>query len=241
MPMDPAANRFSGLSPLRSALLALEEMQARLTESERGRTEPIAIIGMGCRFPRADDPAGFWSLLHNGVDAVGEVPASRWKMEDYYDSDPDKPGVMETRWGGFLDDVDRFDPEFFGISPREAAAMDPQQRLLLEVSWEALESAGQGPANLTECRTGVFVGLTGDEYSRLFYRRNNLSLLDVYFASGIARSVAGGRISYTLGIQGPNLSIDTACSSSLVAVRGLVRSMNSNFGFNPRNVMLASG
>jgi len=218
MPMDPAANRFSGLSPLRSALLALEEMQARLTESERGRTEPIAIIGMGCRFPRADDPAGFWSLLHNGVDAVGEVPASRWKMEDYYDSDPDKPGVMETRWGGFLDDVDRFDPEFFGISPREAAAMDPQQRLLLEVSWEALESAGQGPANLTECRTGVFVGLTGDEYSRLFYRRNNLSLLDVYFASGIARSVAGGRISYTLGIQGPNLSIDTACSSSLVAV-----------------------
>ena len=125
---------------------------------------------------------------------------------------------MSTRWGGFLDDIDQFDAEFFGISPREAAAMDPQQRLLLEVAWEALEDAGQGPHELGACQTGVFVGITSDEYAQLFHRQRNLSVFNAYFASGIARSVAGGRVSYTLGIQGPNLSIDTACSSSLVAV-----------------------
>ncbi len=215
--MDSSAHR-SNLSPLKQALLALEEMEARLAESERGRTEPIAIIGMGCRFPGAENPASFWRLLHNGEDAVREIPSSRWKIDDYYNPDPDAPGKMSTRWGGFLDGVDRFDPEFFGISPREAVAMDPQQRLLLEVAWEALENAGQGPAHLKECQTGVFVGMTSDEYAQLFHRQNDLSVFNAYFASGVARSVAGGRISYTLGIQGPNLSIDTACSSSLVAV-----------------------
>lgn len=215
--MGSPANR-SGLSPLKQALLALEEMEARLAESERPRVEPIAVIGLGCRFPGADNPDAFWQLLHNGVDAVREVPSSRWKIEDYYDPNPDAPGKMSSKWGGFLDQVDRFDPEFFGISPREAVAMDPQQRLLLEVSWEALERAGQGPAQLAQCQTGVFIGMTSDEYAQLFHRQNDLNVFDTYFASGIARSVAGGRISYTLGIQGPNLSIDTACSSSLVAV-----------------------
>ena len=216
--MDPISNRFQNLSPMKRALLAMEEMQARLAETDRARTEPIAIIGMGCRFPGSDNPEHFWDLLKNGRDAVGETPASRWNNDDFYDPDPDKPGKMSTRWGGFLDQVDQFDPEFFGISPREAAAMDPQQRLLLEVVWEALENAAQNPRNLATCRTGVFVGITGDEYAQLFYRSDDLSMFSAYFASGIARSVAGGRISYTLGIQGPNLSIDTACSSSLVAI-----------------------
>ena len=215
--MGSPANR-SALSPLKQALLALEEMEARLAESERPRIEPIAVIGLGCRFPGAENPDAFWRLLHNGVDAVREVPPSRWKIEDYYDPNPDAPGKMSSKWGGFLDQVDRFDPEFFGISPREAVAMDPQQRLLLEVSWEALERAGQGPTQLAQCQTGVFIGMTSDEYAQLFHRQNDLNVFDTYFASGIARSVAGGRISYTLGIEGPNLSIDTACSSSLVAV-----------------------
>ncbi len=216
--MDPISNRFANLSPLKQALLALEDLQARLAKSEGARTEPIAIIGMGCRFPGASDPKQFWRLLQSGEDAVREVPCSRWNIEDYYDPDPDAPGKMSTRWGGFLEQVDQFDPEFFGISPREAVAMDPQHRLLLEVAWEALENAGQGPRELAACQTGVFIGITGDEYAQLFHRQHDLSVFNAYFASGIARSVASGRISYMLGVQGPNLAIDTACSSSLVAV-----------------------
>ena len=219
MNSDPSSpERPSQLSPLKQALFALEDMQARLAASEQARNEPIAIVGMGCRFPGAKDPASFWDLLQAGRDAVSEVPESRWKIDEYYDADPDAPGKMSSRWGGFLDGIDQFDPEFFGISPREATYMDPQQRLLLEVSWEALENAGQGPRDLAACQTGIFVGLTSDEYAQLSYRDGNLSRFNAYFASGTARSVAGGRISYILGVEGPNMSIDTACSSSLVAV-----------------------
>ncbi|HEX3377797.1 MAG TPA: type I polyketide synthase, partial [Candidatus Acidoferrales bacterium] len=216
--MSTISQRYGNLSPLKQALLALEEMGARLAKSERERLEPIAIIGMGCRFPGAADPAAFWRLMDNGVDAVKEIPDSRWSLDDLYDADPDAPGKMSSRWAGLLDSVDTFDPEFFGISPREAVAMDPQQRLLLEVAWEALENAGQGPRTLALGQTGVFIGMTGDEYAQLFYQANDLAVFNTYFASGIARSVASGRISYVLGLQGPNLSIDTACSSSLVAV-----------------------
>ena len=216
--MDATSPRFANLSPLKRALLALEDMQAQLAESDRERNEPIAIIGMGCRFPGAGDPAHLWRLLRDGEDAVRPVPESRWNNADYYHPDADAPGKISTQWGGFLDQVDRFDPEFFGISPREAVEMDPQQRLLLEVAWEALENAGQGPRDLAGCSTGVFIGITGDEYAQLFHRQDDPTLFNAYFASGIARSVASGRISYTLGLQGPNLSIDTACSSSLVAV-----------------------
>jgi acyl transferase domain-containing protein len=210
--------RFAQLSPLKQAVLAIEELQARLTAAEQARNEPIAIIGMGCRFPGADNLASFWKLLETGSDAVREVPESRWKIDDYYDPNPDAPGKMSSRWGGFLDAIDQFDPEFFGISPREATYMDPQQRLLLEVSWEALENAGQSPRDLSASQTGIFVGLTSDEYAQLSYRDGDLSRFNAYFASGTARSIAGGRISYVLGIEGPNMSIDTACSSSLVAL-----------------------
>src|SRR5580692_241775 len=131
------------LSSVKQALLAVEEMQARLSAVERRRNEPIAIVGMACRFPGAPDVASFWKLLEDGRDAVKEVPESRWRIDDFYDANPDAPGKMSTRWGGFLDEIDAFDAQFFGISPREAASMDPQQRLLLEVAWEALENAGQ--------------------------------------------------------------------------------------------------
>src|ERR1051326_1007553 len=176
----------------------------------------IAIIGAACRIPGgANDLESFWTLLQNGTDAISEVPRDRWNIDQWYDPNPDTPGKMATRWGGFIDGVKDFDPEFFGISPREAESMDPQQRLLLEVSWEALENAAQHPGQLGATRTGVFVGLTSDDYSRLLARNGDL---DTYYASGVARSVAAGRISYVLGLQGPNVSIDTACSSSLVAV-----------------------
>ena len=180
------------------------------------KADTIAIIGAACRLPGGvNDLESFWALLQSGADAITEVPRDRWNIEEYYSPDPDSPGKMATRWGGFIEGVKDFDPEFFGISPREAESMDPQQRLLLEVSWEAIENAAQHPGHLGESRTGVFVGLASDDYGRLLARRGDL---DTYYASGVARSVAGGRISYVLGLQGPNVSIDTACSSSLVAV-----------------------
>ena len=154
--MADRLGRFAHLSPLKRAYLALEEMQARLAALERARTEPIAVIGLGCRFPGgADDPEAFWRLLRDGVDTITEVPPDRWDVDAYYDPDPDAPGKNSTRWGGFLTTVDRFDAEFFGIAPREAASMDPQQRLLLEVTWEALNDAGYPPEKLNDSPTGV--------------------------------------------------------------------------------------
>src|SRR2546425_8683928 len=120
--------------------------------------EPIAIIGIGCRFPGADGPEAYWRLLSQGIDAISEVPADRWSLEAFYDPDPAKSGKVITRWGGFVDQIDAFDAGFFRFSPREAARIDPQQRLLLEVAWEALEDAGQAPERLAGSKTGVFVG-----------------------------------------------------------------------------------
>ena len=137
--MTTPAERPAQLSPLKQALLALDEMQAKLDAQARALSEPIAVIGLGCRFPGgADAPEDYWRLLRDGVDAVGDVPADRWDVERVYDPDPDAPGRSYARRAGFLSAVDRFDPQFFGVSPREAATMDPQQRLLLEVTWEAL-------------------------------------------------------------------------------------------------------
>ncbi|MBE9040674.1 polyketide synthase dehydratase domain-containing protein, partial [Oscillatoriales cyanobacterium LEGE 11467] len=196
---------------LQRAALALQEMRHRIDTLERSRTEPIAIVGMGCRFPGgANDPASFWQLLRHGRNAVGEIPECRRKRLARTDSgDPQR--------GGFLERIDEFDAEFFGISPREAATMDPQQRLLLEVSWEALEHAGISPSRLMGSDTGVFIGISLNEFlqSSLFGDR---SPIDIYTATGNALSVAAGRIAYSLGLQGPALAVDTACSSSLVAV-----------------------
>lgn len=213
-PKTPAAE----LSPVKRALLAVEDMQARLDAAERRRNEPIAIVGIGCRFPGARGPAAFWELLAGGGDAVREIPADRWDLERYFDPDPAAPGKMYTRRAGFIDHVDQFDPQFFGIAPREAVGMDPQQRLLLEVCWEALEHAGQAPDRLHGSPTGVYVGIVASDYASMQTKRNDLTRIDAYTQSGLAFSIASGRISYVLGLQGPAMSIDTACSSSLVAV-----------------------
>ena len=185
-------------------------------EAPRAVDAPIAIVGMGCRLPGGvDDPAALWRLLDAGGDAIARVPSDRWDADALYDADPDAPGKATTRNGGFLPDVDRFDPAFFGISPREAVRMDPQQRLLLETGWEALEHAGIAPERLMGSDTGVFVGLMYQEYGAMV---DDLAALDGYVSTGGAASVAAGRLSYVLGLRGPSMTVDTACSSSLVTV-----------------------
>jgi iturin family lipopeptide synthetase A len=178
--------------------------------------EPIAIVGIGCRFPCASGPEAFWHLLRDGVDAIRDVPASRWDADAFYDPDPSKPGKMNNRRGGFLDDVDRFDPQFFGISPREVRGMDPQQRLLLEVAWEALEDAGQPPEGLAGTATGVFMGVSSFDYYELLTK--DPSAFDAYTGTGNLSAVKANRLSYFFDLKGPSMAIDTACSSSLVAV-----------------------
>ncbi|HEY7509196.1 MAG TPA: beta-ketoacyl synthase N-terminal-like domain-containing protein, partial [Vicinamibacteria bacterium] len=218
-PEAPLAHDTPALSPLKRAFLALEEMKAKLDALEQARREPIAIVGMGCRFPGgADTPEAFWQLLRAGTHAVGEVPKERFDVDALFDADPDAPGRVYARWGAFVRDIDRFDPQHFGIAPREAASLDPQQRLLLEVSWEALEHAGQAPDGLAGSRTGVFVGICSVDYMVLGMRSGQAAATDAYALSGLAHSMASGRLSYVLGLQGPSLSVDTACSSSLVAV-----------------------
>jgi myxalamid-type polyketide synthase MxaE and MxaD len=192
------------------------ESVTRAGQDREAKNEPIAIIGIGCRFPGANDPAAFWQLLRDGVDAIREVPADRFDQQAFYDPDPAAPGKMNTRWGGFLGQVDQFDPNFFGISPREALRMDPQQRLLLEVTWEALQDAGQVPERLVGTQAGVFIGIATNDYGRMQW--NDLEHIDAYSGTGNAQSIAANRISYLFDFRGPSLAIDTACSSSLVAV-----------------------
>ena len=224
--MKEFIERISNLPPQRVVLLAAQ-LQARLDVLENQRSEPIAVIGMSCRFPGgANTPEEFWELLKNGVDAITEVPPERWKIDDYFDSDPDAIGKMSTRYGGFIQDVDRFDPHFFGIAPREAIGLDPQQRLLLELSWEALERAGQSPEQLMNSETGVFMGISGGDYL-LLNMDGGIENLDAYFASGNARSIATGRLSYILGLRGPSFPVDTACSSSLVAAHLAMQSLRN--------------
>ncbi|CDN87115.1 type I polyketide synthase [Hydrogenophaga intermedia] len=207
------------LSPLKRAFLALEAAQSRVAALETAAREPIAIVGLGCRVPGgANDSDSFWQLMRDGVDAIGPLPADRWDTESLYDPDPETPGRIATRAGGFLGPVNGFDAGFFGIAPREAQGMDPQQRLLLEVAWEALEHAGQAPDRLEGSRTGVYVGVTASDYAYLQLMSGDRALLDAHFTSGMAHSIVSGRLSYLLGLQGPSLTLDTACSSSLVAV-----------------------
>ncbi|WP_437819486.1 SDR family NAD(P)-dependent oxidoreductase [Sorangium sp. So ce1078] len=190
------------------------------------RDEPIAIVGAGCRFPGgARDPASFWRLLEQEVDAIREVPGDRWDIDAFYDPDPDAKGKMTSRWGGFLDELDRFDAAFFGISPREAASIDPQQRLLLEVTWEALEDAGQTLDQLMGSDTGVYIGIGSSEYQARALSR--AEAIDAYSMLGTVHSTTVGRLSYWLGLKGPNLPVDTACSSSLVAVHLACQALRS--------------
>jgi myxalamid-type polyketide synthase MxaB len=211
---------------MRKALTEIRELRTKVSSMEGARSEPIAVIGMGCRFPSAPDPAAFWDLLVHGVDAVTEVPRDRWDMDAYYDPDPDKPGKVYTKAGAFLKEIEGFDPGFFGISPREAASMDPQQRLLLEVSWEALENAGVAPERLQNSPVGVFVGIGATDHNERAALQGP-AVIDAYNGTGASNSVASGRLSYLLGVRGPSLAVDTACSSSLASVHLAVESLRS--------------
>ena len=226
--MNGTAAGEAQLSPIKRALLEIRELRSKLEESGKSIREPIAVIGMGLRFPGgANTPESFWELLRGGVDAITDVPPDRWNVNAFYDPDPDAPGKMSTRWGGFLENIDKFDPEFFGISPREASTMDPQQRLLLEIVWEALENAGQAPSDLFDSQTGVFIGISSFDYFQDQLQHLDPRLIDAYFATGGTHSVASGRISYVLGLRGPSVSLDTACSSSLVAIHLACQSLRA--------------
>ena len=218
--------RAEELSPVKRALLEIRDLRARLQQAEGARLEPIAIVGAGVRVPGGVTTLEqFWTLLIEGRDAITEVPASRWAVDQFYDADPGAPGKIATRFGGFLERIDEFDAKFFGITPREAISLDPQQRLLLEVAWEALEHAGQAPDALTGHATGVFVGLSSTDYMTTAMKFTAAADIDAYLATGGHPSVASGRISYVLGLQGPSFTIDTACSSSLAAVHLAAQSL----------------
>ncbi|BBY01723.1 type I polyketide synthase [Mycobacterium seoulense] len=188
--------------------------------------EPIAIVAVACRFPGSPDPEGYWEVLSGGVDAIREIPDDRFEIDEYYDPDPETPGKIYSRSGGFLDGIDGFDPEFFGISPREAVWIDPQQRLMLEIAWEGLERAGYSPAALRGSRSGIFVGVAANEYSHLL-SRDSVESIEAHFITGNALNAIAGRVAFALGLEGPAVAVDTACSSSLVAVHQACQALHS--------------
>jgi 3-oxoacyl-(acyl-carrier-protein) synthase/NAD(P)-dependent dehydrogenase (short-subunit alcohol dehydrogenase family)/acyl carrier protein len=203
------------MSPLKLAL-AGRQMEGNLVLM---RAEPIAVTGMGCRFPGGgNSPEAYWQMLLNGVDAVGPIPPGRWDVDHYYDPDPGAPGKMYCRHGSFIDAIDGFDARLFGISPREAASMDPQQRVLLETAWAAIHDAGLDREKLYGSPTGVYLGISTSDYAALQLALGSPARIDPYYVSGTVLSVAAGRLSYALGLKGPSMALDTACSSSLVAV-----------------------
>ncbi|HEY3060454.1 MAG TPA: polyketide synthase, partial [Chloroflexota bacterium] len=219
----------SETSVLQRAYAAVQKAQRRLDEVERARKEPIAIVGMGCRFPGpATNPAEFWSLLRDGVDGVVKAPPDRWTHETVSEVlrslNPDSSGDV---FAGFLDHVETFDARFFGISPREATCIDPQQRLLLEVAWEALEDSGHPPESLAGSQTGVFVGIINQSSDYFWLQSGTAAAVDAYSATGTAHSVSAGRVAYLLDLHGPAMAVDTACSSSLVSVHLACQSLRS--------------
>ncbi|NET25238.1 type I polyketide synthase [Okeania sp. SIO1I7] len=223
------ASYFKGETPTKQKNISeflpkIAQLESKAEKTDSGFSAAqlengIAIIGMACRFPGdADSPQKYWSLLRDGIDAITEVPSTRWDIEKYYNSDQNQPGKISSRYGGFISEVDKFDADFFHISPREAKYIDPQQRILLEENWKALENAGINPKSLSGTETGVFVGIGFHDYEQLQYKHNQEQDLNIYFATGSSTAIGAGRLSYFLKLNGPAITVDTACSSSLSAV-----------------------
>ncbi|MFC4891406.1 polyketide synthase [Streptomyces beijiangensis] len=211
---------------LLDALRRIERLNEAAADGARAvPDEPIAIVGLGCRMPGGvEDPESFWELMRDGVDATGDFPAARADASLLYDPDPEAPGKAYVVRGGFLDEVDRFEPAVFGISPREASGMDPQQRLILQVTWEALERAGYAPESLEGSQTGVFLGVSTTDYVRARQEIGDIRDVDGYQLIGEPSFIAG-RLSYTFGLMGPSKVVDTTCSSSLVALHDACQSL----------------
>ena len=211
---------------LKQALKELKKSKDSVQRLEKEKHEPIAVIGLGCRLPGgANSPERLWELLENGEDAIVDMVDQRWVGDDFYDPDPEAIGKLYTKANGLVDDVDQFDAEFFGIAPVEATLMEPQQRLLLETTWDSLEHAGIAPDSLMGTKTGVYVGICHMGYSHMQAQYGSLEDISPYNGTGNSHSVASGRLSYLLGLQGPSMSVDTACSSSLVAIHLAVQSL----------------
>ena len=217
---------------LEQAFLTIEALQAELAQRPPLASEPIAVVGLGCRFPGgANSPQTLWQNLVGGVDAISEVPGSRWDVDTFYDPDLSSTDKMSTRWGGFIQGIEDFDPNFFGISRREVTAMDPQQRLVLEVAWEALEHAGINPEQVAGTATGVFIAVCSCDFYKLLLNAPTRS------GTGILTSIIANRLSYFLDLKGPSMVVDTACSSSLVAVDLACQNLHNG----TCNVALAGG
>ncbi len=231
---DKLASRLAGLSPaqraqLKERLAKQKKATSPIDSAKQGDNygpNAIAIVGMGCRLPGANNPDEYWNLISNSTEAVGPVPPDRWDQNRFYDPTGRAPGKMSVNTMGSVDQIDQFDPAFFGITPREASRMDPQQRLLLEVAWETLEDAGIPAASMRGSNTGVFIGIGGTDYSKVPSQfPNYFEQVDAYIGTGNALSIAAGRISYLFDLQGPSFIIDTACSSGLVAVHSAAVSL----------------
>lgn len=207
----------------------LKEENAALKQGSARLSSGVAVIGMGCRFPgEAQDLDSFWRVLSEGIDTISEIPAERWSLNQYFDTNSDAPGKSYAKHGAFLKDIDKFDADFFRISPKEAKAMDPQQRILLEVCWQAFEHAGLTQEALKGSRTGTYIGISTCDYSQNHLTSGDLSQINAYSLSGVSHSTCAGRISYLFDLHGPCLAIDTACSSSLAAMHLAIQSLRNN-------------
>lgn len=222
LPMSHVQKRLANLTPDKLRLLE----QRLSTKSEVA--EPIAIVGMSCRFSGAANLDDYWRVISEGIDATGEIPASRWNVDAFFDPTGEQVGKMSVRNAGMVADVDKFDAAFFGISPREASRMDPQQRLLLEVAWEALEVAGLAPDRVSGSATGVFIGIGGTDYSKIHTQDENyFRYIDAHVGTGNALSIAANRLSYVLDLRGPSVALDSACSSSTFGIHTAVQSLRN--------------